>query len=118
MQPQDANPHRRGGTAMLTVAWLLIIGGLYWYFSEREARETNPNTARALNMQQGDLTLLRNRAGHYLADGEINGRSVTFLLDTGATWVALPLSLGRELQLKRGATVTLQTANGAAVGYQ
>jgi aspartyl protease family protein len=114
----DPNPHRRGGTVMLTVAWLLIIGGLYWYFSERDARETNPNTARALKMQQGDLTLLRNRAGHYLADGEINGRSVTFLLDTGATWVALPLALGRELGLKRGAAVTLQTANGPATGYQ
>ena len=103
---------------MLVIAWLLIMGGLYWYFSEREAREINPNTARALNLQQGELTLQRNRAGHYVADGEINGRRVTFLLDTGATWVALPLALGRELGLQRGAAVTLQTANGTAVGYQ
>ena len=103
---------------MLGLAWLLIMGGLYWYFSEREAREINPNTARALNLQQGELTLQRNRAGHYVADGEINGRRVTFLLDTGATWVALPLALGRELGLQRGAAVTLQTANGTAVGYQ
>ena len=43
---------------------------------------------------------------------------MTFLLDTGATSVALPLALGRELGLKRGAAVTLQTANGAAPGYQ
>jgi aspartyl protease family protein len=100
------------------VAWLLILGGLYWYFSDREARESNPNTALALNQQAGEVTLLRNRAGHYVADGEINGRRVTFLLDTGATWVALPLALGRELGLKRGADVTLQTANGPAVAYQ
>ena len=112
------NPHRRSGTMMLGIAWLLILGGLYWYFSGWDARETNPNPARALNQQQGELTLTRNRAGHYVAEGAINGRRTTFLLDTGATWVALPLALGRELGLKRGAAVTLQTANGASVGYQ
>lgn len=118
MQSQDVNPHRRSGTVMLAIAWLLIIGGLYWYFSAREAREANPNTLAVLGHQQGDLTLARNRAGHYVAEGEINGRRVIFLLDTGATWVALPLALGRELGLKRGAAVTLQTANGPAAGYQ
>ena len=112
------NPFRRGGTVMLVIAWLLIIGGIYWFFNGWEAREVNPNTARVLNLQQGELTLARNRAGHYVAEGEINGRRVTFLLDTGATWVALPLALGRELGLKRGAAVTLQTANGPAIGYQ
>lgn len=103
---------------MLVIAWLLILGGLYWYFSGWDARQMNPNPARALNQQQGELTLERNRAGHYVAEGAINGRRTTFLLDTGATWVALPLALGNELGLKRGAAVTLQTANGASVGYQ
>lgn len=103
---------------MLAIAWVLIMGGLYWYFSDWQAREINPNTASVLNAQRGELTLARNRAGHYVADGEINGKRVTFLLDTGATWVAVPLALARELGLKRGAAVTLQTANGEAVGYQ
>ena len=103
---------------MLTTAWVLIMFGLYWFFNGWEEKQVNPNTARVLSQQQGELTLVRNRAGHYVADGEINGRRVTFLLDTGATWVALPTALARELGLKRGAAVTLQTANGAAVGYQ
>ena len=112
------NPFRRSGMVMLAIAWLLIIGALYWFFSGWEAQQTNPNTARVLNQQQGELTLMRNRAGHYVAAGEINGRRVTFLLDTGATWVALPTGLARELGLKRGAAITLQTANGTTVGYQ
>jgi aspartyl protease family protein len=112
------NPFRRSGMTMLAIAWLLIIAGLYWFFGSWEANQSNPNTARVLNQQQGELALARNRAGHYVADGEINGRHVTFLLDTGATWVALPTGLARELGLKRGAAVTLQTANGPAVGYQ
>jgi len=115
---QNSNPFSGRGKVMLAIAWVLILGGLYWYFSARQAHDANPNTASALNLQRGDLTLARNRAGHYVADGEINGKRVTFLLDTGATWVAVPLALARELGLKRGAAVTLQTANGAAVGYQ
>lgn len=103
---------------MLFIAWALIMGGLYWYFSEREAQDNNPNTARVLSAQAGEVRLLRNRAGHYVAEGEINGRTVTFLLDTGATSVALPLTLGRELGLKRGAAITLMTANGPATGYE
>ena len=112
------DPQRRSGMVMLAIAWLLIIGALYWFFSGWEAQQTNPNTARVLNQQQGELMLMRNRAGHYVAAGEINGRRVTFLLDTGATWVALPTALARELGLKRGAAITLQTANGTTVGYQ
>ena len=103
---------------MLAFAWLLIIGGLYWWFSGWDARQNNPNTAQVLNAQQGELTLVRNRAGHYVAEGAINGRRVTFLLDTGATAVALPVALARELGVRRGAAVTVQTANGAAAGYE
>jgi len=112
------NPFRRSGMTMLAIAWVLIIAGLYWFFGGWEARQSNPNTARVLSRQQGELTLTRNRAGHYVADGEINGRPVTFLLDTGATWVALPMRLAREIGLKHGPAVTLQTANGTSVGYQ
>lgn len=114
----EQNPHRRGGKIMLAIAWLLLMGGGYWYFSAWDERQNNPNTARVLNQQQGELKLTRNRAGHYVAEGEINGRRVTFLVDTGATWVALPAGLARDLGLKRGAAITLQTANGAAAGYQ
>ena len=112
------DPTRRTGMRMLAIAWLLIIAGVFWYFSDWEVQQSNPNTARVLNQQQGELKLMRNRAGHYVAEGEINGRHVTFLLDTGATWVALPTVLARELGLKRGAAITVQTANGATVGYQ
>ena len=103
---------------MLAVAWLLIFGGIYWYFNGWEATQNNPNSAQVLRGQQGELTLIRNRAGHYVADGEINGRRVTFLLDTGATAGALPSALSRELGVKLGAAVTVQTANGSAAGYE
>jgi aspartyl protease family protein len=115
---RSPNPHARDGKVMLVIAWLLIMGGVYWLFSGWEERQTNPNPARVLNQQRDEVTLERNRDGHYIAEGAINGRNVTFLLDTGATWVALPTRIARELGLKRGAPITLQTANGNVLGYQ
>ena len=112
------NPFASSGKVMLAIAWLLILGGFYWYFSGWDARQNNPNTAQVLSAQQGELVLLRNRAGHYVAEGEINGKRVSLLLDTGATAVALPAALARELGVRRGPPVTVQTANGAAAGYE
>jgi len=37
-----------------------------------------------------EVVLKRNRYGHYVANGSINGSQVEFLLDTGATAVAVP----------------------------
>jgi len=110
---------QRGSVLTQVMVWLAIMGVIYWVFFVWLAREENPNTRRLLQQQpQGEVVLQRNRAGHYVADGEINGDRVVFLLDTGATQVALSTQLARRLGLKLGAAVTLQTAAGPAVGYQ
>ncbi|MBY0438510.1 MAG: retroviral-like aspartic protease family protein, partial [Burkholderiales bacterium] len=43
---------------------------------------------------------------------------VTFMLDTGATQVALPMRSARALGLALGEAVQLRTANGDTVGYR
>jgi len=58
--------------------------------------------------------LQRNRMGHYVARGSINGEPVTFLLDTGATSVALPMKLARRLELPMRLGGMSKTANGLA----
>jgi aspartyl protease family protein len=111
------NPHRRSGTMMLGIAWLVVLAGGWWYFDGWLERQNNPN--RALQSEAGGVVVLdRNRSGHYVASGEINGAPVTFLLDTGATDVALPTTLARRLGLKQGAPMTMITANGPTMGYQ
>jgi len=47
----------------------------------------------------------------------INGEPVVFLLDTGATGVAVPESVARRLRLTRGRAFRTQTANGLATAY-
>jgi aspartyl protease family protein len=58
--------------------------------------------------------------GHFLAEGKVNGGTVRFLVDTGATSVALPADEARRLGInylagKRGLT---STANGVAPMYR
>ncbi|MBC7944617.1 MAG: TIGR02281 family clan AA aspartic protease [Burkholderiales bacterium] len=113
-----SNPHRRSGIAMLVVAWLLLFGGGYWFFENWSARQYNPNADLAQQQDVAEVVLKRNRQGHYVAGGEINGQPVTFLLDTGASQIALSTRLARELGLKFRGEVTVQTANGYVSGFQ
>ena len=113
----EQNPHRRSGVVMLWIAWLLILGGGWWVADRWMLKQANPNQRPTVNVS-GAVVLERNRQGHYVATGEINGHKVTFLLDTGATTVALSSRLARELDLKRGASIQMNTANGIAQGFQ
>ena len=113
----EENLHRRSGVVMLWIAWLLILGGGWWVADHWLLKQANPNQRPNVNAN-GSVVLERNRQGHYVATGEINGRKVTFLLDTGATTVALSSRLARELDLKRGASIQMDTANGITQGFQ
>ncbi len=118
LSPVSSRSTRRtgGGAGMLVIGWLIIIGIVFWVFHDWSERQINPNRA-LVAAPSAEIVLQRNRAGQYLADGEVNDRAVTFLLDTGATQVALSTGLARELGLKLGPPVTLSTAAGPVRGY-
>jgi aspartyl protease family protein len=58
--------------------------------------------------------------GHILAQGAINGKTVDFMLDTGATVVAMSEADAQRIGLDygKGARVMLTTANGVAPAYK
>jgi len=66
------------------------------------------------------VTLKSDTRGHFVALGSINGGSVRFLVDTGATFVALPASDAKRLGIDylRGERARMQTANGIAASYR
>jgi len=64
------------------------------------------------------VVLQRDRSGHYLAQGEINGLPVHFLVDTGATDVAISEKLARSIGLEFGPRVTVMTAAGPAPAWK
>ncbi|WP_176502971.1 TIGR02281 family clan AA aspartic protease [Cobetia sp. 5-11-6-3] len=109
---------RRYGIGMLVLCWGLILGMLVWWFQGQLEERTRPNASLAGQaLSQGEpLTLTRNRSGHFVAPGEINGEPVTFLLDTGATYVSVSEALAEHLQLPRGRDARFTTANGVSHG--
>ncbi len=66
------------------------------------------------------VRLVPGRHGHYFVDGQINGNPVRFLVDTGASTVAISKDTARGLGIayrvdgKRG---TVQTAGGLAMAW-
>ncbi len=111
-EPLDST--RGLGRVMTWLGALALLGVLWMFFSDRLEQRYNPN--RDLMVMPGaasELVLQRNRVGHYVAPGTINGRPVVFLLDTGATQVSVPAHLGEELGLAPGAPGQVITANGA-----
>lgn len=66
------------------------------------------------------VTIPADSRGHYFAEGAVNGSPVRFVVDTGATVVALPASEANRigLQYRGSARGVLQTANGTVAAYK
>jgi aspartyl protease family protein len=65
---------------------------------------------------QGDLKIARARDGHFYAPGTVNGKSLQFLIDTGASSVTVSEEFARSAGLVEGQPVTFNTANGPLQG--
>ncbi len=106
---------RKTGRLMLIIAWLVGMLLLTQMFGHWERRQQNPNQSplsqRAVDGRI-EVALHRNRQGHYLTQGRINGEAVTFLLDTGATDIVVPAALAQELGLQHLGRGYASTANG------
>lgn len=63
------------------------------------------------------VVLQRRRDSHFGADGEINGQSVKFMVDTGATDVAISDEVARLLGLEFGPRIDVMTAGGPVTGW-
>ncbi len=116
----EALPGQRTGRVMMIIAWLFALGLATYLFGSWEQGRDNPNQAPKSVRGEGfiEVRLASGRGGHYLLNGQINAQTVTFLLDTGATAVAIPTELARGLQLKRGAPLQVNTANGTVTGWR
>ncbi len=116
MHPEDEQ--KRMGKYMIIGMWIVLVALLTLLFNNILERQYNPN--QQLASEQGinnEVRLKRNKYGHYVATGMINGQPVVFMLDTGATDVAVPARVADKLGLKRGRKRLYQTAKGPATAY-
>lgn len=66
------------------------------------------------------VTLYANAEGHFISDCQINGTTLKFLLDTGATSVTLNSGDAKSANIdyKSGMPLELSTANGVVAAYR
>ena len=77
----------------------------------------SPPAERSRGALPNSLTFHANNQGHVVVDGVVNGAPVRFLVDTGATAVALTVRDAEAAGISRGSldfTLRTTTANGVA----
>lgn len=98
------------GAGAIVLFWLAIMTVLYLIMKQVIAPSGPVVTAA------GDLRIERARDGHFYAPGSINGHSVTFLIDTGASMVVVDEQFARGAGLNGGVAARFATANGSMPG--
>nr|WP_315480717.1 TIGR02281 family clan AA aspartic protease [uncultured Rhodoferax sp.] len=68
----------------------------------------------------GRVVLTAGPGGHFMSEGQINGRTVQFMVDTGATTIAMSVADAKRIGLdyQNGQTVQMSTANGITQGWR
>jgi len=115
MSGYQDNPESRIGRRMIWLAALGVLGGLYALFSMLDQ-----NGGTVISVDAGGAAMIvleQDRNGHYQVEGQINNQSVNFLVDTGATDVAIPESMARALGLDFGPKVQVMTAAGPSQAW-
>lgn len=85
--------------------------------SQVTVRPASPEGGRG---EGGTVTLNADARGHFTTVGLVNGSPVNFLVDTGASAVALPRSVAEQagVRLDNGQRAMIHTANGKAAAWR
>lgn len=101
---------RKWGHIAVLAFWLAVMGLVYL------AMDFVMKPKPAVVTADGQLRIPRARDGHFYVDGTVNGRPITFLVDTGASSVFVSEEFARKAGLQGGEPTTFQTANGTLPG--
>ena len=113
-QPGSAQQPHSGTSRWF--AWVAVIGLIIGLTAFYDALTQRSNGIIQVVSEDGHamVVLQRSRSGHYLAEGKINGQPLVFLIDTGATDVAIAEKTARAMGLEFGPRIRIMTAAGPA----
>jgi clan AA aspartic protease (TIGR02281 family) len=80
------------------------------------AAKVRPPAPKPEKKTKAEFIIKQNINGAYLMDGTVNGKALTFVIDTGASFVSLPSSIAHEARIYCKDKVDMQTANGSIKG--
>ena len=83
------NTQRKMARFSAYMTWILILVMLTYGFNAYLEQRDNPNSQLSLANGADQVRLIADRKGQYRAPGAINGHPVSFVVDTGATYVSL-----------------------------
>lgn len=87
---------------------------------KREVIGIGDYVSRGIPNALATTTLKINDQGHFVARGQINGGTISMMVDTGATMIAMPASDATRLGIdyKKGQMAMVNTANGPVPAYR
>jgi aspartyl protease family protein len=106
---------------LVIIAIVFVAGGVFAVqHLEKNARPQAMTATPAPTPVSGsasarNLVLTKGRSGHFEVDARVDGRTISFLVDTGASMIALRESDARKIGIFPSAsdyTVKVNTANG------
>jgi aspartyl protease family protein len=113
-----------GQTLKMALAWILIFAAAFAVFTLRDdfralgGRILAELTGEAAQQVKGSELRIRAASdGHFWIDGEVNGRAVRFLVDSGATVTTLTRATADRAGVAAGGGfgVVVETANGTTM---
>ncbi len=122
MQASDpVDSTRRFGRAFAWIAWLLLLGLIYLFFAGVLDERRNPNQQlQSIQGKTGEkiVVLKADRQGHFVGTLLLNEQKAEFLLDTGATSVAVSAAVAKRTGMQAGTPYQTSTANGVVTVYR
>ena len=114
------SPDHAPPRASRPLAWAAAIGLMVGLTALFQAFGSKPGGIVGSVGEGGraQVILQRDRSGHFLAEGAINGIPVVFLVDTGATDVAISERTARRMGLEFGPRATVMTAAGPSPAWR
>ena len=113
-----------GRTVRMVLAWLLIFAAVFIVFALRDdflalGRRVMADLRddRVVETSGAEIRIRRAEDGHFWVDGELNGRAVRFLVDSGATVTTISGDTAARVGIARdgGFGVMVDTANGSTI---
>ncbi|HUU74366.1 MAG TPA: retropepsin-like aspartic protease [Burkholderiales bacterium] len=93
--------------------WLSLVIGGYLLIDHLSAPDP---VARSNSDGKFEIVVPVARDGHYYLKGAVNGTPVTFLVDTGASYVSIGSDIAARANLPEGVAGLFGTANGRVEG--